>query len=89
VHLAALSFFPSLTRAQTGWGTRAGIGDPTQATAAMDNKGASASSEKLSAPAPGLYADGTPHQANPFAGGQPYGGAPDGSDPYGPGAYAR
>jgi cellulose synthase/poly-beta-1,6-N-acetylglucosamine synthase-like glycosyltransferase len=80
-----------LTPPQTGWGTRAGIGDPSQATAAMDNKGASASSEKLSSmPAPGPYSDGgAQHQANPFAGGQPYAGAPDGSDPYGSGGYAR
>lgn len=36
---------------QTGWGTRAGIGDPSQATAAMDNKQTrNPSNEKLTSP---------------------------------------
>ena len=69
-YFAIMKLYAACTLHETGWGTRAGIGDATAATAAMDNQGAVQEKDDINA-GTSPYRD-TPRGA-PAAGGQPYG----------------
>jgi len=54
-YFAVMKLYALLTLHETGWGTRAGIGDPTAATAAADKGPAGEKLEDLQAPSSSQY----------------------------------